>query len=312
MYIRSIEVQGIADLPYCRLTDVSSQGMRFKRATPETTALADAIALWFSVFDEVALVDLIVQWGWAQEEDVEVFGEQRVEEVHWFDGACASMWVEDRDVSITLEIVLDAGSLQQLRQLISNPEVQVALMTDSVFGATVSLRWSNDHQVMGVGLSGIQLGPWRMPVEKPHWYPGLLRLLQMRFFRNHNRFAVAETALRTMLSLNGFERYRDFQIACSEWGHVRVASLLDREPVLLIDDKPIRRWGDDMEAKVRVLASWYLVEANIVWSDRLLNKVPSTKQIWGVDPTFDGSVDGRTLNLRSQDDTIQFPPQIER
>ena len=311
MYIRSIEVQGIADLPYCRLTEISSQGMRFKMATPETTALADSMALWFAVFDEVTLVDLIVQWGWAQEEDVEVFGEERVEEVHWFDGAYASMWVEDRDVSITLEVVLGAGTLQQLRQLISNPEIQVALMTEPVFAATVSLRWSNDHQVMGIGLSGIQLGQWRMPVEKPHWYPGLLRLLQMRFFRNHNRFSVAETTLSTMLSLNGFERYRAFQDACSEWGHLRAASLLDREPVLLIDDKPIRRWGDDMEAKVRVLASWYLMEADIVWSDRLLDNAPSTKQIWGVDLTFDGSVDGHTLNLRSQDTTIQFLPQTD-
>ena len=307
MYIRSIEIQGMTDLPYCRLTEIPSKGMRFEQATPETTALADAIAMWFSAFDEVTLVDLIVQWGWAQEEDIEVFGEERVEEIQWFDGACASMWVEERDVSISLDLVLDAGTLQQMRQLISNPEVQVALMTDPVFVATVSLRWSNDHQVMGIGLSGVQLGQWRMPVEKPHWYAGLLQLLKMRFFRNHNRFAVAEAALSTMLSLNGFERYSAFQDACSEWGKLRVASLLDREPVLLIDDRPIRRWGDDMEANIRVLASWHLIESDIVWSDRLLGNAPSTKQIWGVDSTSEDAVGGRALNLRAQDTTIQFP-----
>ena len=115
-----------------------------------------------------------------------------------------------------------------------------------------------------------------------------------------------------MLSLNGYERYREFQNACSAWGDVRVASLLDREPVLLIDDKPIRRWGDDMEAKIRVLASWHLIEADIVWSDRLLDNAPSTKQIWGVDPTVTDTVDGRTLNLRAQDTTIQFPSQTKR
>ena len=77
-----------------------------------------------------------------------------------------------------------------------------------------------------------------------------------------------------MLSLTGFERYRAFQEACSEWGDVRVASVLDREPVLLIDDKPIRRWGDDMETQLRVLAAWYLIEADIVWSDRFLVNTP--------------------------------------
>ena len=53
-----------------------------------------------------------------------------------------------------------------------------------------------------------------------------------------------------------------------------MASVLDREPVLLIDDKPIRRWGDDMETQLRVLASWYLMEADIVWSDRFLENTP--------------------------------------
>ena len=153
MHIRSIEIQGVADLPYCYLTDIPSYGMRFERATPETTALADSIAMWFAAFDEVTLVDLIVQWGWAQEEDIEVFVKERVEEVHWFDGSCAAMWVEERDVSISLEVVLDAGSLQRLRKIISNPEVQLALMTEPTFAATVSLRWSSDHQVMAVGLS---------------------------------------------------------------------------------------------------------------------------------------------------------------
>ena len=307
MNIRSIEIQGVADLPYCCLTDIPHNGMRFQRSTPETTALADSIAMWFAAFDELTLVDLIVQWGWAQEEDIEVFVKERVEEVHWFDGSCAAMWVEDRDVSIALEVVLDSATLQRLRQLIPNPEVQVALMTEPTFAATVSLRWSSDHQVMGIGLSSMQLGHWRMPVDKPHWYGGLLQIFQTRFFRNHNRFAVAESALTTMLSLTGFERYRAFQEACSKWGDLRVASVLDREPVLLIDDKPIRRWGDDMEAQIRVLAAWHLIEADIVWSDRLLSNAPSKKQVWGVDSTDKNAIDARTLNLRDQDTTIHFP-----
>ena len=307
MYVRSIEIQGLADLPYCRLDEIPSNGMRFKGSTPETTALADAMAMWFAAFDELALVDLIVHWGWAQEEDIEVFVKDRVEEVHWFDGSCAAMWVEDRDVSIAVEVVLDSGVLQRLRQIISDPEVQVALMTAPTFAATVSLHWSSDHQVMAIGLSSMLLGQWRMPVEKPHWYGPFLRVFQSRFFRNHNRFSVADSALTNLLSLKGFDRYTAFQKACAKWGEIRVASVLDSEPVLLIDDKPIRRWGDDMETQLRVLAAWYLMEADIVWSDRLLVNAPSAKQVWGVDPTAASAVDGNSLNLRTPDTTIHFP-----
>ena len=86
-----------------------------------------------------------------------------------------------------------------------------------------------------------------------------------------------------------------------------MASVLDREPVLLIDDKPIRRWGDDMETKIRVLAAWYLMEADIIWSDRLLANAPYTKQVLGIDPRDKTATDGRTLNLRAQDTMIHFP-----
>lgn len=307
MYIRSIEIQGLTDLPYCLLTDIPQEGLRFNASTPETTALADAIAMWFACFEETALVDLIVQWGWAHEEDVEVIGEGRVEEISWFDGTYAAMWPEERDVSITLSVILDGDSVQQCRQIIANPEVQVALMTEPTFEATVSLRWSDDHQVMGIGLASIQLGQWRMPTEKPHWYGRLLTLMQRRFFLNGNHFAVAERALTTMLSINGFHRYQAFISACEHVGDVRVASLLDREPVLLIDDGPVRRWGNDMLTRLRVLAAWHLVEADIVWSERLLANPPKHKQIWGVDPTEPNALEGASLNLRSKDKTLQFP-----
>ena len=305
MYVRSIEIQGLADLPYCQLSNIPKSGMRFTQATPETTALSDAMAIWFAAFNEEALVDLIVQWGWAREEDIEVFGDERVEEVQWFDGTCAGMWVEDRDVSISLVLSLDAASVQYIRQVVSNPEVQVTLMTEPTFSATVSLRWSNDHQIMAIGISAIQFGHWRMPVEKPHWYPAIFQLLSNRFFRNHNRFSVAEAGLSAMLSLTGFERYQDFQEACRHLGAVRVASLLDREPVVLIDDKVIRRWGEEMDAQLRVLASWHLIEASIVWSDRLLDDAPASKQIWGIDPQSE--IEGITLNARAKDTTLQFP-----
>ena len=307
MYIESVEIQGLADLPYCVLTEIPSQGMTFREATPETTALADALAIWFAAFDEMTLVDLLVQWDWAQEEDIEVFGEGLVEEVSWFDGTCSSMWVEDRDASISLDIRLDIETVQTFRQLIANPEVQVALMSEPTFSATLSMRWSNDHQVMGLAFTSIRLGQWRMPSEKPVWYLGMMRLFHQRFFRNHNRFMVGECALSTMLSLDGFERYQSFQQACSKWGELRVVSILDREPMLLINNRRIRRWGAEMESTIRILASWYLVSSDIVWSDRVLTDRPVNKQVWGIESHSTESLDGRTLYARASDVTLRFP-----
>lgn len=307
MYISSVEVQGLADLPYCLQQDIPPQGLRFTAATPETTAFADAIALWFAAFDELALVDLVVEFGWAQEEDIEVLGEGLVEELSWFDGTNASMWVEDRSVSISLVLALDTETVQDLRRLIPQPEVQVALMTEATFSATVSLRWSDDYQVVNLALSGIQLGQWRMPAERPAWFFSMTRLFQRRFFRNHNRFSVAEEALSVMLSIDGFERYQQFQSACARWGDIRVVSVLDRAPMLLINNLPLRRWGMQMEQNLRVLASWYLMNAEIVWSDVLLPDPPSEKQVFGVDQKHPKAIDGSRLNIREGDQTLRFP-----
>ncbi len=307
MHISAVEIQGLADLPYCVLKDVPPQGMTFRKSTPETVAFADAIEIWFAAFDEESLVDLLVQWGWAVEEDIEVFGEGLVEEVSWFDGTCARLWAEGRDVSISVDVELDGSLVQEVRRLIPNPEVQVALMSDPRFSATLSIRWTADFQAMALSFSSVSLGPWMVPAEKPTWYLALMHLFARRFFRNHNRFSVAETALSSMLSVDDFYRYERFQRACQDWGSIRVASILDREPMLLIDERPIRRWGSTIDSQLRVLASWYLSGTDIVWSDLLLKEPPADLQTWGIDANSPNSVDGTTLNVRASDETLTFP-----
>ncbi len=307
MYISAVEIQGLADLPYCLLKDIPSQGMTFLKATPETVALADAVEMWFAAFDEESLVDVLVQWGWAVEEDIEVFGDGLVEELSWFDGTCAKMWVEDREVTITVDVQLDGAVVQDLRRLIPNPEVHVALMSDPRFSATLSLRWTADFQAMALSFSSVSLGPWKVPADKPKWYLALMHLFARRFFRNHNRFSVAETALSSMLSVDAFHRYETFQRACEVWGRIRVASILDREPMLLIDERSIRRWGSDIDSQLRVLAAWHLSGAAIVWSDLLMEEPPVDVQVWGIEPNSPSSIDGATLNLRALDTTLTFP-----
>lgn len=306
MWIQSIDISGLMDLPQCTLDDIPQQGLRFRQATPETTALADAIELWFAAFQEDAIVDWVVGMGWAYEEEVEVFGEHQVEEVLWVDDTLPRVWVEDRDVSIYLKLGLDMQTIQSLRQFIVSPEILVSVMEEKSFSATVTLRFSNDYRVMAVGIQGMQLGSVRIPTERPVWIYKLFEHLSGRFVRDSERVSIAEAALQALLSMDGFERYQAFQDACALLGPVRVVGGRDRTPLLLVDGLPLRRWGTKITTQVRTLAASYLLPSTIVWSDELQNNPPQDKQVWGIDPASDR--DGTTLNALLMSAPLTFKP----
>ena len=86
-------------------------------------------------------------------------------------------------------------------------------------------------------------------------------------------------------------------------GDLRVATIADGEPVLLLDSKPLRRWGDEVERQIRWLAVCHLFKADIVWSEHLPSESVN-RQIWGIDPT--STIDGQTLHS-DLDVPIAFP-----
>ena len=306
MWIQSLDVTGLCDLPQCTLVDVPREGMTFHKASPETTALADAIELWFAAFHQDAIVDWVVGMGWAYEEEVEVFGEQHIEEVLWVDGTLPQLWLEDRDVSIRLTLGLDISTIQDLRTFVSAPDLVVALMDEKTLSATVTLRFTNDYRVMAVGIHALQLGSIRFPSEKPVWIPKLYALLHHRFVRSDDRISISESALQALLSLDGFERYEAFQEACASLGQVRVVGGRDRAPFMLVDNLPLRRWGTSTLNRLRILAAMHLLPADIVWCENLDSSQTDHRQIWGIDPSSEN--DGHRLNDAMMDAPIQFKP----
>jgi len=304
MRIQSIDISGLYDLPQCTLDNIPPEGMTFREATAETTALADAIGLWFAAFDEDAMVDWVINMGWAYEEEIEVFGEPHIEEILWVDGTLPQLWVEERDVSVHLQIGLDPSMIQEMRHFIVEPELLVAVMEGACFSATVTVRFTNDYRVMAVGIQGLQLGSVRLPVEKPVWISKLYEMMRHRFYRDNTRDSIPEMAIQALLSIDGFERYQAFQEACATIGTVRVVGGRDRTPLLLLDNLPLRRLGLATIEYVRVLASWYLTPAQIVWNDVMGANRPSQKQIWGIDG--DSSNEGHRLNALSNSAPIPF------
>ena len=306
MWIQSIDISGLYDLPQCTLDDIPPEGMTFREATADTTALADAIGLWFAAFDEDAMVDWVTMMGWAYEEEIEVFGESHIEEILWVDGVLPRLWVEERDVSIHLTLGLNASVIQEMREFILEPDLLVSILEERTFSATVTVRFTNDYRVMAVGIHGTQLGAVRLPVEKPVWTPKLYEVMREQFFRDNTRRSIPEMAIQALLSIDGFERYQAFQEACATIGPIRVIGGRDRTPILLIDDLPMRRFGLPTIEQVRVLASWYLTPAEIIWNDVMVPNRPSQKQIWGIDPASNN--DGHRLNAVSNATPIQFKP----
>lgn len=306
MWIQSIDISGLYDLPQCTLDNIPAEGMTFRETTAETTALADAIGLWFAAFDDDAMVDWVINMGWAYEEEIEVFGEQHIEEILWVDGSLPRLWVDERDVSVHLKIGLESSMIQEMRGFILEPDVLVSLLEERTLSATVTVRFTNDYRVMAIGIHGLQLGSVRLPVEKPVWVPKLYELMTGRFYRDNIRQSIPEMALQALLSIEGFDRYQSFQDACAMIGSVRVVGGRDRTPILLVDNLPLRRLGLSTLEQVRVLASWYLTPSDIVWNDVIVMNRPSLKQIWGIDAT--SSNDGHHLNALSGSTPIQFRP----
>ena len=307
MYIESLDISGLLDLPSCSLNKIPAEGMCFRKSTPATTALSDALALWFAAFDPDDLVNWVVRMGWAHEEDIQIVGEEIVEEVGWMDGQLPQLWVEDRDVSIQCSISLDSNEVSYLRSRLSDPEIQIALMERPVITGTVVIRFSNDFQVMSIERNAFLLGHYSLPIDRNFWKPIIYSFFNQRFVRNHPYLFVSEVALETLLSLSDYELYESFQHACT-FGKIRVATNADGEPILLLDSKPIQRWGTEIERQIRLLAVCHLIKADIVWSEDL-PKLNISRQIWGIDKH--SSIDDGVLNVVVVDAPINFRKPVD-
>jgi hypothetical protein len=302
MQILSISIEGTRDLPKCIISDISGS-TQFRGPTPQSSAIADAISFWFASLQSQDLSNLLVQWGWSNAEQIEVVGEDYPEQVFWNGALFPSIWVsDDKNFSVTLRIALDANQVGKIRSSTQDPTILLALMECPEFRMTISGLFTNDYQGMAISKSDIFIGEYEVPLERPYWLKRVLAGFRGGFFRNYEQFSVADQILKCALSITDYHLYVSFQDACKLYGDLRVTKSDDEAPILLLDDRPVTRWGWSIIQKLRSLAALHLFSADIVWIDDWMGEAAEGVQVFSTSPTGD-----TLININNPKQPLQFP-----
>ena len=301
MQILAIQIEGLRDLPKCRLSELQNN-VQFQGPNPVSSAIADALSFWFAALRKEDMAELFRQWGWA-DDDLEVIGEEGPEQLFWENGLLPSLWVgENRSFSIVLTIALNAQQIGKIRQSTQDPDILLALMERPQFKMTVSGLFTRQFCGLALSKSDMFIGEYEVPLERPYWLRSVLRTFEGKFFRNYDHFSVPDQALTCALSVHHFPAYQAFQQAVQEIGQLRVAMSEQQKPMLLIDDRPMQRWGWSLTQHLRALASVYLFAADIVWVDNWFGVGPEKVQVLSTTPK------GNTIvELHNPQRSIQFP-----
>jgi len=192
MFIKSIEVTGLAALEHYEVTGLS-RVVRVTGDAPACMALADALTIGLSAFsvEDARRAAALLGLGDA----VEVTGQGLPEEIHVEHPAIASQLVarpaqdEPPHSKGTLEFELDPPQFRRLRQSAQrDPRLVSALAED---GATVRVvtgwAFTNDYTWISCSILSFRVGGLDLPAqgkESPAWLPAFLKSMAGR---NHRR-----------------------------------------------------------------------------------------------------------------------------
>ena len=176
MYVRSLSIHGLADLPSFRAEDLGRQVV-ITGPSPAASAVGDGLALFFSALSERALSHLLLRWGLIQAPaEAEIAMEGVPIQATWTDRRIAKSIVADhgsRTVRARAELLLDPPMSTNLRNHAARePRLAVGLE-----GAPVSASKS-------------------APSSGP---PGMS--LHLRSVRRHRRRALSSSHQRTCRAL---------------------------------------------------------------------------------------------------------------
>ena len=125
---------------------------------------------------------------------------------------------------------------------------------------------------MALTIQSAQIGEERFPTlprERPVWLTRLLLELGRRFHRYDGLDpALAERALACATSRDLHERYVAWQAALAETlGPARVIRTPRGVPEILIDERPLRRWGGTGQRTAALAGAVHLSGADVLWAD---------------------------------------------
>ena len=316
MYVRSLSIHGLADLPSFRAEDLGRQVV-ITGPSPAASAVGDGLALVFSALSERALSQLLLRWGLIQAPaEAEIAVEGVPVQATWTDRRLAKSIVADhgsRTVRARAELLLDPPMSTNLRNHAARePRLAVGLEGAPVVSIEVSAFFGVSWDVLSISVQSVVIGGERFPVatnERAPWLSWLLKTLGERFVSHDETQDHAAKALSALVSPSP-ERHAPVsmweRLTPASLGRVRVAQLDSGRAVFLGDDRPLARHGAQAVRVVEQSVSATMMGADVMWlgtpegplSVLTEDDESPLEQVWTVTP--DGTINPtRQENVRS-------------
>lgn len=286
MVIDTIDIEGMADLPAFHMASLE-RTMHFQGPTPQTVALGDAIELFFAALNPMHLQNLLHRWGLiSATETPEILTDPFPAQAQWSAPTVGADLVADpgqRAITVTVGLHLDPILFRQLRtEAARQPRLVTALAGGPKMTVSIGALFNRRFDALALSINHVRIGEESFPTlssERPRWLTQLLTAIGERFHRPDLRsHDTATIALNAATSRPHFHRYTAWQHALTDrLGAVRVVQSTAGTPMLLVDDRPIRRWGARGAHLAALAAAIHLSDADIVWiesgDDMLLESV---------------------------------------
>jgi hypothetical protein len=274
MLITRLQAQGFAG--------ASSLTLRLQRVSllsgpPRAlVAVADALALGFSVLDDATFLPLLARWGLNATLERDATGVV----AHWEPAAfLASYLASDTGIAkVHLTLDLDPPLFGRLRKLAGrDPRLVDALSGGSSLGLLVGLRFFPGWDGCSLEMLSVELGNISFPVagsERPDWLSGFLKALGRRIQRGPCMDAWAKAIRswdgkqrRALDKALGSLKKRPFSL-----GDVRLTPDPDRALARLEGDilVPLDRYGPEAISAAGLVGAAFLTGAEVlIWEGGL-------------------------------------------
>ena len=324
MYVRSLHIAGLGDLPELRLSELG-RVVRIHGPSPAATAVGDGLSLAFAAMSAPALKALLGRWGLLHpDEDVEIQTNPLPTQASWQDRQMAPFLVADlrgRKVQVELDLVPDPPLFAELRALGARaPRLATALGAEPVLQVGVSAFFAESWDVLSIAVQSFAVGGESFPTtgkDRPEWLTSLLLRVGQRFWHHHPTGGCAEAAMvaMTSASTDAMADFEGWQSALRpSLGRVRPVRGPAAAPVLLADEMPLRRFGRFGTERADLAASIFFSGADVLWVGNTDDWAESfvegegspLEQVWRIAP--EGGLDPAALSEEAPRSVLSFSP----
>jgi hypothetical protein len=302
MYIRSLTISGLADLPHFSI-DALNRSVRIQGPSLAATAVGDGLALAFAALSEPTMRRLLLRWGLISSVDeAEVFVESTPTQANWTDRQIAKSLVSDhkkRKIKVGLSILLDPLLCAQLRQQAgAEPRLSLGLGRDHTLKLEVSAFFGASWDILSIAIMSVVIDGERFPTginERAPWMANLLTTLGERFVSHDESDSHPALALACLCSpkADTFAQYtRWTRLLSPEIDALRVAKAGENTAIFIAGNRPLSRFGPRAVRAAEWAATAAMGGADVMWmgshderaEQLVLGDACALEQLWTVCP----------------------------